>query len=1126
VAGENISIEITDKVSSSISQKLSDIASKARTAHGAIKTLKEQLDLISGGALSKLEGISSRATRELQRASIASQRLATEQQRTATSSQKLATEQQRTASALANASNAENRAALSALRLAQAQEKASDSGSKLSSVSKSIAMLAGGGLSAGAILSVSEAYTVLQNKLQNVAESQGQVEELTKRLFDIASRTSTPILETAQAFTRFDMALKNLGRSQEDSLALTETVNKMLLISGVAPEEASSALLQLGDAFNKGKLDGDEFRTVMEKMPMASDAIAKSLGVTRNELLKLAPEGKITAKVMLEAFENVSKGLDEKLGNSVKTISHGMTIFKNRATETFGELDKSIGVTSSISKALIFLAENMKTVAFVATTMASVLVVAFGTKILGAFTNATRAAWAFSLALSANPISLLIVGLTSLISLITIFGDKWAMTADGTVTFKDVAKATFSFVADGFSSLSTLIGDGWNSAIDFVNSKTNGWGEQFRDVGSLISSALKIVANSLVGFFVGAYKVIVATWDRFPSAIKDVFALALNWVVSTAEKMINAVLEGVNKVTSLANQGSEKIGLGKVFEEGLSVSLDKYKMEVTGAASDLAKSVSKEFKSSMSFDYVGAAQGAIMTRARKIIQDQKNKAGSTDLRGSGDFPPASGGGENGGKGALKRALEIDKVTRSLEEELLSLKRLGAEYSVSNKLLEVENNLLDKKIKLTDGERESLKAKLDAIQNQKASNALAEINKELDQQSAILSKLTPQQEVAQQMQQYQNDLLSKGLAITKEQTSALQTRLEELQKEKMLSQEMNKIYSETQGKNLELRTEASALGKAYSDGSINLANYELRLKNVGLAMADLRLKTQEGSINDVIDTSLGSLVSNYDGVLSGLSESFGSFFTSFTDGFANSVGQAVVYAENLNDALSNVAKQAIAGLISSLVKLGIQYAVTAALGTSLGASSLAAQTAASSSAAALTATAWATPAAMVSLASFGANSAPASAGIAATTALSQGLALSSIAGFESGGYTGNFGTSEIAGVVHGKEYVFDAQATDRIGVENLEAIRNGASYISSAKSGGSSAGIVVNIENYGTNKDFEVQQISEGEVRIIARDEARMAVQKDTPAIIASEIRNPNSIVSKSLGQNTQTQRRR
>lgn len=46
------------------------------------------------------------------------------------------------------------------------------------------------------------------------------------------------------------------------------------------------------------------------------------------------------------------------------------------------------------------------------------------------------------------------------------------------------------------------------------------------------------------------------------------------------------------------------------------------------------------------------------------------------------------------------------------------------------------------------------------------------------------------------------------------------------------------------------------------------------------------------------------------------------------------------------------------------------------------------------------------------------------------------------GFAGGGYTGNGGIGDVAGVVHGREYVFDAAATSRIGVANLDRIRRG------------------------------------------------------------------------------------
>ncbi|MEX0551042.1 phage tail length tape measure family protein [Raoultella terrigena] len=46
------------------------------------------------------------------------------------------------------------------------------------------------------------------------------------------------------------------------------------------------------------------------------------------------------------------------------------------------------------------------------------------------------------------------------------------------------------------------------------------------------------------------------------------------------------------------------------------------------------------------------------------------------------------------------------------------------------------------------------------------------------------------------------------------------------------------------------------------------------------------------------------------------------------------------------------------------------------------------------------------------------------------------------GFSSGGYTGPGGKYQPAGVVHKGEYIFDQASTNRIGVSNLEALRNG------------------------------------------------------------------------------------
>jgi len=47
-------------------------------------------------------------------------------------------------------------------------------------------------------------------------------------------------------------------------------------------------------------------------------------------------------------------------------------------------------------------------------------------------------------------------------------------------------------------------------------------------------------------------------------------------------------------------------------------------------------------------------------------------------------------------------------------------------------------------------------------------------------------------------------------------------------------------------------------------------------------------------------------------------------------------------------------------------------------------------------------------------------------------------------FASGGYTGDGATDKVAGVVHGQEYVLNAQATQRIGVDTLDALNDNGS----------------------------------------------------------------------------------
>lgn len=124
----------------------------------------------------------------------------------------------------------------------------------------------------------------------------------------------------------------------------------------------------------------------------------------------------------------------------------------------------------------------------------------------------------------------------------------------------------------------------------------------------------------------------------------------------------------------------------------------------------------------------------------------------------------------------------------------------------------------------------------------------------------------------------------------------------------------------------------------------------------------------------------------------------------------------------------------------------------------------------------------------------------------TGAISAALDAVNPKGFRQGGYTGSIGADNIAGVVHGNEYVFDAQSTKAIGVENLERIRRGK--------GTGEVNITVN--NHSSAK-VETETDSQGNIIMTIRDEVKRSW---------SNLQNPNSHESKMLGRNVQAPRRR
>jgi len=124
--------------------------------------------------------------------------------------------------------------------------------------------------------------------------------------------------------------------------------------------------------------------------------------------------------------------------------------------------------------------------------------------------------------------------------------------------------------------------------------------------------------------------------------------------------------------------------------------------------------------------------------------------------------------------------------------------------------------------------------------------------------------------------------------------------------------------------------------------------------------------------------------------------WGNSFNSFAQGIGDAVGTAIVEGQNFGDAMKNIARSAIKEVISGLIQIGIKKLALAVIEKTIATTGATLATATAATTGTAIAVSMAPAAAMASLASFGGNSVPAMAGIGATFALSEGLALAGMA----------------------------------------------------------------------------------------------------------------------------------
>ena len=198
-------------------------------------------------------------------------------------------------------------------------------------------------------MDTTDTYTNTKARLGMITESPEEQNALQQDVFAAASRARGSYTDMANATAKMVMLAGDTFSGEngnQEALAFTELLQKSLKVSGAGQGEQDSAFLQLTQAMAAGKLQGDEFRSVMENAPMVANAIAEYMGKSKGELKELSSDGAITADIIKNAMFMAAD--DGKFESMPKTFADVWTQIKNTGIRAFsGVFERVNGLLNS-----------------------------------------------------------------------------------------------------------------------------------------------------------------------------------------------------------------------------------------------------------------------------------------------------------------------------------------------------------------------------------------------------------------------------------------------------------------------------------------------------------------------------------------------------------------------------------------------------------------------------------------------------------------------------------------------------------------------------------------------------------------------------------------------------------
>ncbi|HDZ9602358.1 TPA: tape measure protein, partial [Klebsiella pneumoniae] len=158
--------------------------------------------------------------------------------------------------------------------------------------------------------------------------------------------------DTVNLWQQLTATLKTVGATNSDVNRLVMTLQKIGTIGGSSAQEMANALRQFMQSVASGRIQAEEFNSVLEQMPELARQIADGMGIPFNELRQLMLAGKLDIGEVLAAIEKRSDEINQQFETMPRTVSQATNALITQFGVAISKIDDAIGGSRYLAKLL------------------------------------------------------------------------------------------------------------------------------------------------------------------------------------------------------------------------------------------------------------------------------------------------------------------------------------------------------------------------------------------------------------------------------------------------------------------------------------------------------------------------------------------------------------------------------------------------------------------------------------------------------------------------------------------------------------------------------------------------------------------------------------------------------